>query len=232
MFLGVTIDAWNILTQIFLGATAFAAIGLFVAQRAVIVLQDEAEKRAKSDLEKYKSDASERLDKAVKEADQKIAEANERTEKAHERSAQLEKESAFAKLEQERLKQIVSWRSLSVESGNALAKALRGKNVCVKLAYVSGDPEALGLAIQFSKVLDAAQWKVLPESMTFPTSLVFDIHLPGPENDTVRLLRSAFAGAGIQFSTEDIPAASMSFTQSGPEKPCAMVFIGSKRPPF
>lgn len=54
MYLGVYLSSWNIIMLVCLGATAIAAFGVVVATRAVIVLQDDAEKEAKRDLENIK----------------------------------------------------------------------------------------------------------------------------------------------------------------------------------
>lgn len=161
-----------------------------------------------------------------------IAKANAEIAEAKKQTAVLEKEAAEARLEQERLKQIVAWRALSNATADKLVEILSERKDLIKLAYVAADPEVLGLAIQFSKVLNLAKWRVFPESMTFSSSLVFDIRLPGPENETVELLRRAFSEAKIPFSTEEVPKPDMSFVRSGAETPSAIVFIGSKRPPF
>ena len=97
---------------------------------------------------------------------------------AKERAASLEKEAAQARAEQERLKQIVSWRVLSKEAGEKLVFLLAKNKALITLAYVGADPEVLGLAIQFSKIFEAAHWQVLSSAMTFSSQLVFEIRLP------------------------------------------------------
>jgi hypothetical protein len=160
------------------------------------------------------------------------AKANEAIAVATQRAAALENEAAQARVEQERLKQIVAWRNITKNVGEKLVSILAKSPAVVRLSYVASDPEALGLAIQFSKVFEAAHWQAIPSAMTFSTQLVFEIRLPGPENETVQLLRSAFTQAGITFSTEEVPPSTMNFSSSGPTAPTAVVFIGSKRPPF
>lgn len=208
------------------GITA-AFVSAWIGYELTDVVQKDADKRI--------LEASTKGDEARAEAEKaksEIASAQLEIASAKERAASLEKEAAQARAEQERLKQIVSWRVLSKEAGEKLVSLLAKNKALITLAYVGADPEVLGLAIQFSKIFEAAHWQVLSSAMTFSSQLVFEIRLPGPENETVQLLRSAFNQAGISFVTEDVPQPDMSFARSAPEKPAATVFIGSKRPPF
>jgi F0F1-type ATP synthase membrane subunit b/b' len=168
----------------------------------------------------------------IEDAKKQAAELNKEASEAKERTASLEKEAAQAKLEQERLKQIVSWRTISNAAGNKMVALLKANPAFIKLAYVAADPEALGLAIQFSKVLEIAGWTVAAEAMTFSSKLILEFRIPGPENEAVESLRKALNEAGIPFSTEDVPPPDMAFVQSGANPPAATLFIGSKRPPF
>lgn len=212
-----------------------------VGYQVTDLVQSDADKRiAEADAkgDEARAEAA-KANAEIAKANAEIATAKEQTailEKAtataKERTATLEKEAAQARLEQEQLKQVVAWRVLSADAGTKLVEVLKQKTALIKLAYVAADPEVLGLAIQFSKVLEAAQWKILPESMTFSSQLIFEIRVPGPENEAVNLLRKALTDAHIPFSTEDVPKPDMSFGHSGPEQPTATLFIGSKRPPF
>jgi hypothetical protein len=168
----------------------------------------------------------------IENAKSQAADLNKQAAEANERTASLEKEAAQARLEQERLKQIVSWRTISSEAGNKMVAILKANPTFIKLAYVGADPEALGLAIQFSKVLETAGWTMAPEAMTFSSQLVLEIRVPGPENEAVKLLRNALNEAGIPFLTETVPQADMAFAPNSPSVPAATLFVGSKRPPF
>lgn len=101
MYLGLSLDFWNILLQIFVGATAFAALGLFVAQRAVIVLQDESEKEAKEALERYKSEAASKISEASTRGEQAKADASKANARALEAQLALEKFKAPRVLSEE-----------------------------------------------------------------------------------------------------------------------------------
>ena len=235
---------------VFLIVAGFFAFIAGAATWAVVRLQRIELAKSALELDQYKVDAAKDLEAARAESDAKIAVARAEsavaikkaqadiatavteTAKANERAATLEKEAASARAEQERLKLIVAWRTLSADVGNTMVRRLREGTALVKVAYVAGDPEVLGLAIQFSKVLEAANWKVVPEAMTFSSQLVFEIRVPGPENETVNLLRKALDDAHVPFITEAIPPADMAVVHGGTEQPQATLFIGSKRPPF
>jgi hypothetical protein len=168
----------------------------------------------------------------VAKANADIVKANAQIAEANKQAAALQKDAEQARFEQEQLKQIVAWRTLSDDSANIILNVLKQKKAVITLSYVAGDPEALALAIQFSKILEKANWQAAPNAMTFASALVFAIRVPGPENETVDLLRKALPDAHVPFSTEEIPAASMGFISSAPDTPTATLFIGSKRPPF
>src|SRR6266478_4464256 len=70
--------------------------------------------------------------------------------KANENTAKLAHEAAAAKLETEKLKQVVAWRVIPPEAIAELEKVLSRKPGSVNLRYTDGDPEALFLAIQIS----------------------------------------------------------------------------------
>ncbi len=195
----------------------------------------DAAKERISELARESEFAKAELGKAnaeIENAKRQAAELDKQAAEAKERTASLEKEAAQARLEQERLKQIVSWRTISKAAGDKMVALLKTNPTFIKLAYVAADPEALGLAIQLSKVLEAAGWTSVPEAMTFSSRLILEIRVPGPENEAVKLLRNALTEAGISFSTEAVPQPDMTFAQSGPNAPAATLFIGSKRPPF
>jgi hypothetical protein len=172
------------------------------------------------------------LQARVAEASAAAASANQGAAKANERAAGLENEAAQARAEQERLKAQLAWRTISPGQLQHLSAALSmapGKSVT--LAYTANDPEALFLAIQISRAFEQAHWKIRPESRTYGSQLIFGLRIPGPESETVRVLRDAFKTANIQFSTEDVPAADMAIVYPG-ESDAALVFVGAKLPPF
>jgi hypothetical protein len=143
----------------------------------------------------------------------------------------LEKEAANAKLETERLKATVAWRSISPEIAASLEKILSATPGSVNLRYTDGDPEALFLAIQISNVLAKSKWQVAPGALKIGNSLTFGFVLPddGGSADG-KTLREAFAAAKIPFSVQLPQANTMEFNMSMiPGAPILMV--GSRTPP-
>jgi hypothetical protein len=179
-------------------------------------------------------------DATQQEANQRIAEARAETAnanaeiaRANERTAQLAAEAEQARLEQERLRQVVSWRILSPDALTNLSNALQGPTrVPIVLAYAAGDSESLYLAIQISSAFDrAGNWSLSAQSRTYPDRLLWGLFLPGPENEGVQAIRAAFTAANVAFSVDDIPPPPMSF--GAPPAPDAVtIFVGLKRPPI
>jgi hypothetical protein len=144
----------------------------------------------------------------------------------------LEKETATARLEQERLKAQLSWRTIPPNEIARLGTLLATSPSEVILDYTTNDPEALFLAIQLSKAFEAAKWTVTPRSYTYGSQIVFGLRIPDSANTALtNTLRNAFATIGVPFGTENVPTPEMAFTYGGSET-APLVFIGSKPPPF
>lgn len=165
-------------------------------------------------------------------SEERIATAQANAALANERAAQLEKEARNAQLEQERLKSLVAWRQIQPAAADLLTHSLVREIGVATVAYVSNDPEALSYALQFKKVLEQAGWKTRLESRTYSNMPVVGISIPFHiGNTSTPLLHKAFGAAGIAYRTEPLPTPDMSF--SPPDIPgSALIFIGSKPPPF
>lgn len=160
---------------------------------------------------------------AILSAEARAAEANEKT-------AQLAKEAANARLETEKIKQVVTWRVVPQESAIELEKALASKPGSVNLRYTDGDPEALFLTIQISQILTKAHWQIAPGAVKPSNAIVFGIDLPDATGVDAQTLRGAFSAAKVPFSTNPLPEIGVSFSISViPGAPTLMV--GSKAPP-
>ena len=85
-------------------------------------------------------------------ASAKIAAANVEIAKLTDKTATAERDAALARLEQERLKSVVSWRTIPPENLNMLAVALGKVKGDVALRYIASDAESLGLASQISRL--------------------------------------------------------------------------------
>jgi hypothetical protein len=145
-----------------------------------------------------------------------VASANKAASDALIRAAQLEKDAADARLETERLKAAVTWRTLSNSEAAHLQAALGRRPGAVNLRYMDGDPEALFLAIQISKILAAAHWQVAGGSWKPGGMLVFGLILPDGTGNDAQALRAAFSAAGLSFSTNLPPpsGSSVSFNEA------------------
>ena len=77
---------------------------------------------------------------------------------------------------------------------------------------MDGDPEALFLAIQISKILSDSHWQVAPGAVKPANAIVFGINLPDVATEDARLLGKAFSAAGVPFSTDSLPLGGTSFS--------------------
>ena len=232
-------DRWNTFMLSALVFTAVAAIAVVFTTRMAL-RRGKQLSDAQGKIIELK-DSQLLLD--LKEKDVKIAEAGDRASaaetkaeqfrldiaKANERAAKLEGEAAAARLETERLKQVVAWRIIPPDDEVKLEKVLSGKPGKVNLRYTDGDPEALFLAIQISRILGRAKWQVAPGSEKFANAIQFGIALPDSAGEDAGTLRAAFVAAKISFSTGPLPPRGASFSVSTiPGAPTLM--IGSRAP--
>jgi len=222
--LGLNVDTWNDVMVAFLAIASFGAVFAGVSQFVVIKLQKAEAIQAAQDLAIYKAGVS----KQVEDARNEGVEAGKAASNALLRAAELEKEAIVAKLEAEKLKQIVAWREIPKESAEALEKSLSSPG-SVNLRWMDGDPEALFLAIQFSKILSKARWGVAPGAIKPANTVIFGISLPDSGMPAADLLRKAFVDAKIPFSPNQVPQEGVSFNVTTiPDAPT--IIIGSRVP--
>jgi len=235
------VDFWN---------TAIIIVGIvtFIAAGALVISQFVAFRRAKQltdaqaqlltvkDAELQRDLGSK--DVRIQEAGERAAKADAaaaiaRADAAHaaERAASLEKEAADAKLETERIKQVVAWRELSPATASRLAQVLASKPGAVNLRYTDGDPEALAFASQFARVLEAAKWRVAPGAAKLANAIQFGITLPDSNGIDANTLRLAFSAAKIEYSTEPLQPVGMIGFAMETINGAPTLWIGSKRPP-
>lgn len=172
-------------------------------------------------------------------SEQRIADANQEAGRANEnagnailRAAELEKEAAAARLETEKIKEVVAWRVLTKENASELEKVLAAKPGSVNLRYVDGDPEALYLTIQINQILSQAHWKVAPGGLKIPNALIFGIALPDANGVDAETLRAGFSAAKIPYSTNPLPntGATINFMTSTIAGAPTLI-VGSRMPP-
>lgn len=143
--------------------------------------------------------------------DEDMARVQHDTAQANERGSQLERDAANARLETEKLKQTVAWRTIPAVAVAALRATLVANPGAVNLRYTDGDPEALYLAIQFSKILADAHWQVAPGSLKLANAIVFGLAIPADASGDGNTLRAAFGAAHIEFSPDPLPPMGAAF---------------------
>jgi hypothetical protein len=160
------------------------------------------------------------------------AEANSGAAKANVRAAGLEKEAATARLETEKLKSVVAWRTISAGQTDELLKVWSLKPGSVNLFWQDGDPEALFFAIQLSTILQRANWKVSANGMRPNNGILFGLIVPPVGGIDADSLRSGLIATKLPFSAVH-PAAMQTFSTMGsmediPNAP--LLIVGSRKP--
>jgi hypothetical protein len=146
-----------------------------------------------------------------------LAGLNSSAARAHERAAALEKEAADANLRTAEIMKATAWRQLLPEQQQKILEVLSKKPGKVVLAWIANDPESLGLAVQLSDLLAKAHWEVAGSARTYPSVLLWDIHIPatrGAEGAT-QSLRDAFTNANIHIVTDPLPQHAMEIGSGG-----------------
>jgi len=185
---GLSLDLWNNLI------VAFGIIsGTFVvltggATYIAFELQKQEASAAQVEFIKYKAGVA-----------AEVAKANADAAEANERAAKLEKEASSARLETERLKAQLSWRTLSKDAADHLLTSLVKETGSVNIWYTMSDPEAEYLAIQLVNIFTLAHWNVGFASYSLSGGLIFGIKVPQSDDHGFSVISSAFAEAHLQF---------------------------------
>jgi hypothetical protein len=220
MFWGLSVDTWNNLI-----------VGFGVLSGAFVLLTGAATYIAFQLQKAEAADAADSFNRYKLATEKQISDANESAEKA--------------RLEQERLKQLVSWRTLDAANVSALVAELSKGSGEVDIGFIPSDPESKYFAL---KVLGDAfiaannsgtvpKWHVYLRAWQ-SDGMIFGIAIPGPENDQVELMRRAFSAAHIEFSSGDLPeetppipiGAGLKYTPA--PKHDVFILIGLRSPPL
>jgi hypothetical protein len=172
--------------------------------------------------------------------DQDIARVQHDAALAIERAATSEKEAAKAneaaakaRLEQEHLKQLVVWRSITDQQIDKIASILSSKPQTILLSIVANDPEAMFLGALLSEAFKKAKWEAVAQSSSWGNWLPVGVHIYGPEGETLSALTAAFTAAGVPFDPRPPPREpDVSIVFSGKEKVSANILIGSRIGPL
>ena len=224
---GLSLDTWNNVMLVFLGLGALAAVIVVVSTVVIIKLQRLEAADATLAFEQYKLSVAGQVADAKKEG----IEAGKTAGNAVLRAAELEREAATARLETEKLKEVIAWRVLSAETASELEKTLAANPGSVNLRYTDSDPEALYLAIQISQILRKAHWQVASGAIKLSDTIVFGITLPDASSVDAQKLREAFSAAKISYSTVPLPRVAMLGFSMSTIAGAPTLMIGSKHPP-
>ncbi len=223
--LGLSLHGWENAMVVFLIVAGFFALIAGAATWSVVRLQRIELAESKTEFDEYKLTVEGQVADAKKEG----IEAGKTAGNAMLRAAELEKEAANARLETEKIKGIVEWRTIKPEIASEIEKMLAAKPGSVNLRWTDGDPEALFLAIQFSHILPRAHWQVAGGSLKPANAIVFGIGLPDASGPDAQTLRTVFSTAGIPFSPNPVPEGPSFSVSTILDAP--MLMIGSRPPP-
>jgi hypothetical protein len=159
-------------------------------------------------------------------ADLRISDNERETSKANVRAAELEKEAAEARLEQERLKARLAWRTLSPDVVARLTSFLLAHPSKVNIEFAASDTEAQYLAIQLANIFSDAKWEVGFLQVTYAGTILFGILVPDSPYEGTALIRQALTAAQIEFATNALPTNSMGYGGRVPDG--GTLAIGSK----
>lgn len=220
--LGHGLDWWNGAMLIALGFAALAAVSVVVTTTAVIIVQRREATAAKEEFERYKVGVAGQVADAKREG----IEAGKTAGDAVLRAAELEKEAANARLETERLKAQLAWRSLPPDMAKTLSERLSEHPGKVTVQYGSNDPESQYFAIYLANIFQAANWQVAMLSVTFANVLATGLIIPNGASTDIDAMRIAFRVAGIPFSS--VPVPSSAIATGNMIQGSAILFVGSK----
>jgi hypothetical protein len=154
---------------------------------------------------------------------------DEARQQSNERIARLSDEAAKAKLETEKLKGVVTWRTLSAEQNAAIEKVLSQKPGAVNLRWQDGDPEALFLAIQLSHLFQRSNWQVAPGAFKPANAILFEITVPPVSGENADTLRAALGAGRVGYSSVPISSGGASFNVSTING-APYLYVGSRKP--
>jgi hypothetical protein len=230
-------DTWNIRLLFVAGLVAsllvMTAAGVSRSNRTLIRISDEL---GKAKDRKLQSD-SKLKDEAIAEANRKAEEGNAlaktaqaNIEAAKTEQEKLKKETAEARLETEKIKQVVTWRTISPADAIELEGVLSARPGSVNLRYTDGDPEALFLSIQVQRILVNAKWTVGSGAVKFPNAIAFGVLISGnADSEEVKSLKEGFAKIRMPLGDFQFPTSFAAFgVTTIPGAPDLM--IGSRRP--
>lgn len=121
-------------------------------------------------------------------------------------SAKLYEKAEIARLEAERIKKLVIWRTIT--PSDSITSELKKAPGSVDIIYEAGDAESTWVAMQLETIFGNANWQISVEIKPPPVNnLFFGLHIPdNPANpDGVLFVRNIFSKFGVSFMANDTP---------------------------
>ena len=117
----------------------------------------------------------------------------------HQQAAKFGNDAATARLEAQRLKQLVTWREVTPSVADKLKASLTAKSGSVNIFYTQGDPESQMFAEQLSRPIKESGWTVY--LLAYESSpIVRFVTIPDDAEESTKTLQNAFEQSAIPFS--------------------------------
>lgn len=195
-----------------------AGLGVLAAVVAFIALGFS--KRSGELKDEYSKAKSAEAEAGIASANKAAAEANERAE--------------VARLEQERLKTLVTWRKIPPEKEDEIIRILSQRKGAVLIEYVSSDPDSVTLALQMARVLKKADWKIASRGVILTQGILWGVFIEdststGGSGD---LARKAFSLAIPNLATTRPQFSELGVSMGSPIAPpdAIRILVGVKSP--
>jgi hypothetical protein len=193
---GLSLHGWEEVMRLSLAVVGIFGLAVGVATYFVVTLQREELAHSKEEFERFKVEAKTTGEKA--QAD--IAKANAEIAEAKRQTALLEKQAAEARVDQERLKASVVWRSIPKAIGDRISVRLAARKGTVRLLVLANDPEGMAFSSMLTRILANAKWEAFAEAGSWVNWLPVGVSIYGPNDDLVKFVLNSFKAEGIEFS--------------------------------
>ena len=228
MIWGLSLHGWEDLMRASLLVVGVFGLIAGLSTWFVVKLQRAELAQSKLEFDKYKLDADTKVESAKAAGDTAKAEV----EKAQAAISVAKAEAEKARLEQERLKLLVTWRILPEGNKSELTNALKGGSGNVLINHAMNDPEAQYFALQLEHCFENTSWKVGFGGLSFNEGMAFGLFIWGPDSGPSQAIKDAFAKAKITFSSQPAGSTAISMGAVDPRiKWDVTIFVGSKAIP-
>jgi hypothetical protein len=146
--------------------------------------------------------------------------------------AKANSDAATARLEQERLKRLVVWRSIPTNAITEITRRLSIRQDAITLMYLANDPEVFLFSSQISHAFSEAHWEVFVKSVSWGNWLPIGVHVYGDAGEVLDLARATLRAANVPFDEAPPPRVpDMAIEFEG--RPTAVtILVGARIGPF